>query len=165
MVRIDFEKHIGTQGMTPISYTYFMQRLEWEWNLPSFTTESQVPRIARALASDTKRLRALIDVAPPGGMVFAIASDDLLLRSNPQLTTTSPPIDVTGERSDLTVVPRLAPPLWLDFKRTIKEWGVQLYVVPSALWHGRASSDSTPAQCHLRIKLSYHYSMYRPEFG
>ncbi len=158
---MSLQEYSGHHGMRPISHTHFMQRLEWEWSHQDFVDEvKRQPRIGRALARDTERWRALIDVAPPGGVVFAIASDDVLWRPQELLATPTtahsvavltPDLDTTGDRSDLTVA-TLQPSPHASKLRRDEEWGVTLYVVPSELWHGAGA-----AQHHLRIRLHFDY--------
>jgi hypothetical protein len=172
--------HYSYHRMIPISYTYLMQRLQWEWSFDEYLRQFT----AQELAQDTERMRALIDVAPPGGVVFAIESDRQLwqpptpataaaeLPTPPSASESSaslkprpmfPAVDVTGERSDLTVVPMLAPPMPDALReRSLEQWGLcRLYAVPSALWHGRIAPsplrwarDLAVAPRHLCIEFT-----------
>jgi hypothetical protein len=52
--------HDNSQQMVPISHTYLMQRLQWEWSF-----DYRLQFTANELALQAHRMQALIDVAPP----------------------------------------------------------------------------------------------------
>ncbi len=161
--RFCLSEYPGRDHLLPISHTHFVQRLEWELNDAGFKRSGDGP----ALASDIERLRALIDVDPPGGVVFAISRDDLLWgqpRGAAGIMDVTPVLDATGERSDLTVATFLPALPASHMHRLEVEWGVALYAVPSTLWHDRMEPDSSYAAATdqrqlLRVDLYIDFSI------